>query len=43
MFKEPACQHLGNLEGIMKNIKVIKMETVLSVTNLKQQQQQRTG
>lgn len=35
MSKEPVCQHRGNLEGIMKNIKVIKTETVLSDTNLK--------
>lgn len=38
MSKEPACQHLGKLEGIMKNIKAINMETVPSVTNLKKKQ-----
>lgn len=36
MSKEPVCQHLGNSEGIMKNTQLIRMETVPSVTNLKQ-------
>lgn len=40
MSKEPAC-HLGNSEGIMKNITVTKMETVPSVTNLKHKKKDR--